>query len=348
MMLNKINSIKNEILLSLVIFMFSVFINRTITLDTHSLGKNLDIYSKIFPNNLNILQPHRVLLPFLGKVLHLNIQILNLFFYLLFIFYLLTYLKKVDKNNKAIFFVLALSTTMVTQFHLNFGGYPDILSYLLLLLTYINREKKYFPYLLFFLALLTKETVIFTLPFFFFLSNVSKLKFIISTVTYLPIYFYLSVGDYDYRFYLDPLKNDLFYWIKLNTDNLLLGYFSSIKFLWIIVIYFCLRNFNKKSIPIYLLFIGILFQFLFGGDTTRFVSFMFLGLVYIYEHSKFKFSNTTFIFITFLNIITPKYYVFAKGSSVNNLLLINSNRIEIFDVNIYFQYITFLITKIFT
>ena len=137
MMLNKINSIKNEILLSLVIFMFSVFINRTITLDTHSLGKNLDIYSKIFPNNLNILQPHRVLLPFLGKVLHLNIQILNLFFYLLFIFYLLTYLKKVDKNNKAIFFVLALSTTMVTHFHLHCGGYPDLLSYLVVLLPYI-------------------------------------------------------------------------------------------------------------------------------------------------------------------------------------------------------------------
>ena len=69
-----------------------------------------------------------------------------------------------------------------------------------------------------------------------------------------------------------------------------------------------------------------MFQFLFGGDTTRFVSFMFLGLVYIYEHSKFKFSNTTFIFITFLNIITPKYYVFAKGSRwwlLPDLLTIN-------------------------
>ena len=169
-----------------------------------------------------------------------------------------------------------------------------------------------------------------------------------ATLLYVPVYLYFSVGTYDSSFYLEPLRDDIFYWIRLNYDNILLGFFSSIKFLWIVIIYFCLKNINKKAIPIYLLFLGILFQCIFLGDTTRFVSFMFLGVIYAFEYSNFKFSNLLYLSIIFLNIITPKYYVFSKHGSVNNLLLVNNSKFEVFDINVYFQYVTYLITKIFT
>ena len=333
------------LLISLSVFIFSIFINRSFTLDTHALGENLQTYSKIFPDTEGILQPHRILLPILGKVLNTDIQILNLIFYFLFIFSLIQYLKS---YTNIILFVASLSTTMVMQFHLNFGGYPDILSYLLLLLAYIYRNEKNLPYFFLFFALLAKETSAFAFPFFFMLNKVSKLKMISTTLLYLPVYLYFSVGTYDSSFYLEPVRNDIFYWIRLNYDNILLGFFSSIKFLWIVIIYFCFRNINKKSIPVYFLILGILFQCIFLGDTTRFVSFMFLGVVYIFEHSNLKFSNLLYSFITLLNIITPKYYVYAKNGKDNNLLLLNNNRLEVFDIDIYFKYITYLITQIFT
>ena len=345
-------SIKKEtvttLLMSSSVIIFSIFINRSITLDTHSLGENLETYSKIFPDTEGILQPHRILLPLLGKVLNVDIQILNLVFYFLFILFLIQYLNDIKSYTNIILFIASLCTTMVMQFHLNFGGYPDILSYLLLLLAYIYRKEKNLPYFFLFLALLAKETSAFAFPFFFFLKKVSKVKMISATLLYVPVYLYFSVGTYDSSFYLEPLRDDIFYWIRLNYDNILLGFFSSIKFLWIVIIYFCLKNINKKAIPIYLLFLGILFQCIFLGDTTRFVSFMFLGVIYAFEYSNFKFSNFLYLSIIFLNIITPKYYVFAKNGKVNNLLLLNNNKVEVFDINVYFQYITYLITEIFT
>ena len=336
------------LLMSSSVVIFSIFINRSITLDTHSLGENLETYSKIFPDTEGILQPHRILLPLLGKVLNVDIQILNLVFYFLFILFLIQYLNDIKSYTNIILFIASLCTTMVMQFHLNFGGYPDILSYLLLLLAYIYRKEKNLPYFFLFLALLAKETSAFAFPFFFFLKKVSKVKMVSATLLYVPVYLYFSVGTYDSSFYLEPLRDDIFYWIRLNYDNILLGFFSSIKFLWIVIIYFCLKNFNKKAIPIYLLFLGILFQCIFLGDTTRFVSFMFLGVIYAFEYSNFKFSNFLYLSIIFLNIITPKYYVFAKNGKVNNLLLLNNNKVEVFDINVYFQYITYLITEIFT
>ena len=61
-----------------------------------------------------------------------------------------------------------------------------------------------------------------------------------------------------------------------------------------------------------------------GGDTTRFVSFMFLGLVFVAEKlklDKFLFLN---IFILFFNIITAKYYVFAYGE----MIILNESRLS--------------------
>ena len=79
-----------------------------------------------------------------------------------------TNLNKFQNFSNSIILTFSLCATMIVQFHLNFGAYPDILSYFLLLLVFISRNEKVVPYILFFLALLVKETNIFTILFFFF------------------------------------------------------------------------------------------------------------------------------------------------------------------------------------
>lgn len=324
-----LKKVKFDILISLSIFLFGTFINRSITYSTHSLGENLRIYSEIFPSREGVLQPHRFFLPLLGKVLSLDIQIMNIIFLYIFLLCCVVYLKNFHNYSTVILFLTGLSCTMIFQFHINFGGYPDILSYLLLLFTYIFKEKKYLPYIMFFFALCTKETVIFTILFFLFLENFSKLKIIFVTTLYLPFYFLTSTGSFNWKFYLNPLNGDIFYWFSQNSNYLLEGVFSTIKYFWLLIFYFLFKEkINKSTYPIIFLLIGISFQFIFGGDTTRLVSFIFLALIYVFEKQNFKNVNAKLILITLLNISTVKYYVFAPG----NLSIINKSKVSFFDI----------------
>lgn len=92
------NLIKN-LLMAVFLFLFSIFINRSITFDVHSLGESMQIYSKNFPSSQDVLQPQRFLLPFLGKVLNLDIQILNLFFLFSFLFLISVLFNFLNFNN---------------------------------------------------------------------------------------------------------------------------------------------------------------------------------------------------------------------------------------------------------
>ncbi len=318
----------NDILVTTTILFFSIFINRSITFNSHSLGKNLETYSLIFPSRFDILQPQRFLLPLLGKVTNINIQILNIIFLFLLTYLVLIYTKKNLSTFSSLLLVASLSTTMFFQFHLNFGGYPDILSYLFLFLCYSNRDKKLTPYIFFFLALLAKETVIFTIFFFYFLKELNKLKLFTSIFAYIPIYLYFSTGVYSLDYYLNPLYSDFFYWFRKSYEHIYIGYFSSIKFFWATILYLLVFRLNKQHIPIIFLILGTSLQFFLGGDTTRFTSFMFLGIIYIFEIAKFKNINFLLFLILFLNIITPKYYVFAYGE----LTVINETMISFFDI----------------
>ena len=242
------------------------------------------------------------------------------------IFY--NYLKKTQSNLNTIFITLGLSSSMVIQFHLNFGGYPDILSYLLLLIAFIYRHKSITPYALLLLALMAKETVLFTLLFFVSLKEISKLKIFFVTLIYLPFYFTLSTGAFDLNFYVEPLKSNIFYWLSQSMDFIITGYFSTIKFLWVIIFLFFIRHF-KKSTPLILLIFSISLQTLLGGDTTRLISFIFLGLLYVLECMNLNKDTGLLFSITLLNILTKKYYVFF-----GQLTIINESRLSPLD---YFQ-----------
>ncbi len=314
--------IKKSLILSfftgLIIFLFSVFINRGITTSSVSLGFDLQMLSNSLPNTEGFLQPQRILLPVLGRLFNLDLQLVNIFTAVLFLICLFMFNLKYSDYNFAFLIVCCLSTTMVFQFTLIYGGYPDILSYLFLALAFFNKDKNTLPYFLFFLALLTKETVIFTLPFFMTL-NLNLKKLLLTVVSYLPIYFYLSQGVYSPNYFLDLILEDYLYFFKQSTENIFIGYFSAIKFLWFFIFIAIWMNKDINLKPLVYLNLGIFIQFFLGGDTTRFVSFIFLAILYIVENSSkdsFKKLKVILIFILVLNIFTPKYYVFAYGELV--------------------------------
>ena len=266
-------------------------------------------------------------MPLLGYIFNLELQILNLIFLVLFIYLIYRHLRNYQSIIDTIVFCLSLSATMVIQFHMNFGAYPDILSYVLLVLVLTNRKHHFLPYVYFFLALLTKETVVFTILFFLALKEISKFKILLVTSIYLPIYFFLSTGVYGINHYIEPLSNNFFYWINQSKEYFFLGYFSTIKFLWVFIFLFILQRF-KQSIPVLMLIIGISFQFIFGGDTTRFISFIFLGLIFIIENLNLGNLKKLNFVILLMNIITLKYYIFAYGQ----LLIVNESRLSFFDI----------------
>ena len=328
---NKLNLF--TLLNSFLIFLFSIFVNRGVNLDATSLGLNLQELSDSLPTISGFLQPHRILLPILGRIAGVELQILNVAFLFLFLVGVYFFVLNFTNHKFTFLFIACLGSTMVVQFTLIYGGYPDILCYLFLFLAFKYKQKNYLPYILFFLALLVKETAIFTLLFFFFLKDINKRKIIISFVSYLPIYFLLSKGAYSPSYFLDLILNDPLYFFNQSAEKIILGYFSSVKFLWffLIVVIFLNRNISLK--PVLYLNIGIFLQFFLGGDTTRFVSFIFLGFLYVIENIQIKNINklsNILILVLLLNVFTPKYYVFAYGE----LAMPNESRLHFIDLGI--------------
>ena len=249
----------------------------------------------------------------MGRVLNINLQQINLFFLIIFLGCFYNYLLKSQSRTNAILITLGLSASMVIQFHLNFGGYPDILSYLLLLIAYIYKRKNITPYVYFFF---NSKTVVF--PFIFLLLKISSKTFVI-------IYFYFNLYTFLMEvvyYYLNPLSSDIFFGFQ--NPTIFTGAFSSIKFLWALLIIYILTNF-KKSLPIFALLVGIGIQFFFGADSTRLFSFIFLGLLYVFDNLKNKQFKIFYTCIFFLNVLTKKYYVFF-----GELLIINQRYFKLY------------------
>ena len=316
---------------SLLLFLFSVLVNRGISLNSTSLGLNLQKLSDSLPSLSGFLQPQRILLPIIGRVLRIDLQVLNIVFLFFFLLGLYSFILNLTNQKFTFLFLGCLCSSMVIQFTLIYGGYPDILCYLFLFLTFKHKNKKYLPYILFFLALLTKETAIFTFLFFFVLNDLQKKKLIISLISYLPFYFLLSKGIYSPNYFLELVLNDPLYFFNQSTEKIFIGYFSSVKFLWIFLFVVIFLNKKINLQPVFYLNLGIFLQFFLGGDTTRFVSFIFLGFLYVIESIELKNINILsnfLVFILFLNIFTPKYYIFAYGE----LAIPNESRLHFIDL----------------
>ena len=157
---------KFNFLITSVSYVFGIIYNRGITLKIHSEGL---IYNnqaeELFTNGLINPYPQRILAPLISAVLKINTQQLNLIFIFLFILIFNLYLKDLNKYLR-LCLSLGLSTTMPIVFSMNFGGYPDVVSYTFFLLILFFIQKKYLPFILFFVLLLSREAFLVYFPFF--------------------------------------------------------------------------------------------------------------------------------------------------------------------------------------
>ncbi len=337
----KIN--KNFFLFSqtFLVISITIFINRGVSTESISSGQFYQNLADNFPDLTNNPVPHRIFLPFLSWLTRVSIQHLNLLFTVIFIFLLLKELNKKFSTITSILFVLSISTTMVFQFTLIYGGYPDIFIFLITYLAFIYKDSKYFFFVLCITLLLTREGIIFIVPYLFLIRDKKNLndyiKLITSLLLFFIIYLYLEPGGSEdggvgWKFFLEPVLDDLKFWVIQNKSYFFLGIFSSIKFLWLLFIY-QIVELKEKRTSLFFLLSMVSLQFLFvSGDTTRYWYLIVIGIIFSFNHLKTTNVLSILLFlIVVLNIITPKYYVFNDGNGVMYTTP-NDSRIHFFDI----------------
>ena len=338
-----------KLTISLVIFGFGLFINRGVSLSPTSLGVYFDELARSLPDISSSPFPHRILLPFISYITRLDVQIINIILLYLFVYNLFSYLLNSKGVKTAILICLIFSTTMVFQFHIIYGGYPDILSLLLYLLCLKNIKNNSF-FIYFFLSLLVREAALIVLPIFviikFFEKEYEKLmlKLFILIVIYLPIYFLLQneanmSNSNGWEFYLMPLLNDPLFWFKISIGYYWLGFFSSVKFVFLLFP-LIIRSF-KDFFLLFSSFVLVNVQFIVsGGDNTRYWLIFFIPIIYLLEKNfiDYKYIKIFLIIILFLNITTPKYYVFGDTEKWGSTYVTPyGSRLHIFDIYSFFE-----------
>jgi hypothetical protein len=338
------NNISN-FLITICAYSLGIFYNRGITLKLHSEGL---IYNKqsqeLFVSGLINPYPQRILTPFLSSILNLTTQELNLVFIFIFLFLVNFRLKEFNILTQIISSI-TFATTMPVIFSMNFGGYPDIVSYSIFILILIVIDKKYLPYILYLLLLLTREAFLVYLPFFIlYKSFLSKQKFYISSIGFCVttgiyfLYYLISFklasstpGEiWDYSFYLQPLvsSSNIFYWFEKFKLNYFIGIFSTSKFL-IVLLLIVFLNLKIKQKLIYIFFILLtLSTSLVCGDISRCFSPLIFTLLLFPEALKIKNLNITLLILFCLNLISPKYYVWHGGK----LNYLNDSRLHFLDI----------------
>ena len=324
-------------------YLVGIFYNRGITLELHSEGI---IYNnqaqELFISGLINPYPQRILTPFLANLLNITTQQLNLTFIFIFLLLINFYFNQISILTRLILSI-AFVTTMPVIFSMNFGGYPDIVSYTIFILILFFIDKEYLPFILFLLLLLTREAFLIYLPFFIIYKSYKSKQnyifnafgFVIPTIIYF-LYYLLAFkvasttpGDvWDYSFYIQPLSSNIFYWIESYKLNYFVGIFSTSKFL-IILILIVFIKLSAKQKAIYLIFIFLtLSTSLVCGDLSRCFSPLIFSLLLFPKQLKFKNFNTIVFILFCFNLVSPKYYVWHGGK----LNYLNDSRLHFLDI----------------
>lgn len=337
-----------KLTISLVIFGFGLFINRGVSLSPTSLGLYFDELARSLPDISSSPFPHRILLPFISYITSLDVQVINIILLYLFVYNLFSYLLINRGVKTAILICLIFSTTMVFQFHIIYGGYPDILSLLLYLLCIKNiKNKNFFVY--FFLSLLVREAALIVAPILFLIRQYEnkhdrtfvKMSFVI--LIYLPIYFLLQKeaslsNSNGWEFYILPLLNDPLFWFKKSIGYYWLGFFTSMKFAFLLLP--LMLKSKRDYLLVFISFICVNIQFIVsGGDNTRYWLIFFIPFIYILKNNLVKFKNykIVLLLILTLNIITPKHYVFTDANKGNMYVTPYGSKLHIFDYYSFFD-----------
>ena len=267
---------------------------------------------------------HRFLTPVLSKIFP-SIFLFNIFI-LFFWLYLLAFnlYEKYSRLN-ILLILISVSSTLPVIFTLNFGNYPDPLTIFSFYNHLYQKNKKIF-YLLAFLLVINNEIGLFLILFFLLISKNLKKDLLVFALIGIIYYifrknfiYFTEVNQSSIESYISQISD-----INLNFF-LIFGFFTGLKFLLLLIVF----SNNKFKVVTYYLFF-LIFAFNMAVDYSRYSSLLVFTIIYIlYENKDNKKISFTLIvtFVIFLNIVTPKYYVWDT-----NILYLRDSKIHFIDI----------------
>lgn len=190
-----------------------------------------------------------------------------------------------------------LGTSMVTLSCVYYGGYCDILTYLIVLLIYWHLRRPWLVVLLLFLGVHNRESIIVMVPWVLYeqfqirenrywrLASMA-VGLVLAGIGIMLIRDWIAsqvATQFSPAYYFNPLKNDLFNWIKEATPFQWVGFFSVYKLLWLIPVLACVHWWHQRQwhrlMAIALLWGGVTAQLIVAFDTSRMLTLGFIVML---------------------------------------------------------------------
>jgi hypothetical protein len=246
---------------------------------------------------------HRILAPFLSWALGLRGPYL-LYTDLLAVLALLAaaYLWMRRLGHAPGWAIVAASTlafTMVTLTTLHYGGYPDAMTYLFVLLAWISRGRWWAGGLWYFAALLCHESAVLLAPWLLLAIATAGgegergrwTRATLTVVVVLALFSAFRVIDerahpsvaYTMKFYLAPLRHDPLHWFRESAPDRLLGIGAAFNLFWAVPLLAGARMLVRRAYTdaaVLLLPIPCaLAQLFIAYDTTRMATLAFMSVL---------------------------------------------------------------------
>lgn len=270
------------------------------------------------------------LLGFRGQLIILtNLLTATALIYLVYIYFR----ARAPRPGDALYAAAVMAFSLVTLTTVYYGGYTDSLTYLLLFLMWWLREKPVAFYLLFMLGMLNRECMLFLMPWFVFLrwecrKNLgftlveAMVGFCLALAPYYLVRHWIgSQGEVPFRamYYLQPLLDDPFHWLRQSYSNWGLGLFTTLKLFWIVPLLAVIglwRARERRQVVSMLLLIGCVFsQLIIAYDSSRMLTLAFpvvlIGLTYLLRTNAYDFRRWAG-FLLLANFLVPQLYTAAS------------------------------------
>ena len=290
--------------------------------------------------------PHRVLTSLISYLIGLRGQLViitNLFFASSLIWCVYIYFRtKLDRPADAFFASVIIAFSLVSLNTVYYGGYNDSLSYLLIFLIWLARNRKLLFFSLFFLGLLNRESIVFLIPWFLMMSFENKqinftriLVLAIGFAASLTLYYlyirWTMTGHgnvYSPSQYLGSFLEHPLEILRIQLPNLGLAFFSVFKLMWIIPLSAILLMWKNKEkhhiVSMVMLIVCSALQLFFAWDTTRLLTLSFMimpiSLLYLFGCRQSQI-RSWLIPIFILNLLVPNINVAAVKIDVLHSLI---------------------------
>lgn len=307
----------------LISFLLYVLVFRPMT---DSMGTNYAIIARSpFAQDSGV-HNKRLLMPALAYLFHLRdfqpYYIFSAVLTIAFIALLLHWTR--DHAPLSIWQVFSLCTCSFVIFQYQYGGYPDILVYILFILVMLDYTSPSSKFSLLILALLTHEAsvLIGSILAWRYLDRKSFVLYILAVLLYGLVWFWVSGQDVDVMLRGHKVEGlSGLAWFTNVPLKELIGVLVAYKAIWIIF-FISLRVSVQKHMFRDMLFIlacvgaGI-FMTVLGVDTSRLMGFAFPGfliaLALVYKHFDSVNSRRILSLIFLLNLILPSFNIGLNG-----------------------------------